>query len=82
MAAARVRIAVMVGYEIHFEEQASAHGCPGCSQREMATAASEAGPALGLINVGRRLPGASRIAALQGPFASPLAQAMASKVPQ
>jgi hypothetical protein len=73
---------LVVAYKIHLEEQAWAQGCPDCSQSEMPTAASEAGPALGLISVGKRPPGASRIAALQGPFASPLAQAMASKVPQ
>lgn len=48
----------------------------------MATAASDAGPALGLSKLGTLEPGAAKIVALQGPFACPAPQATASKVPQ
>jgi hypothetical protein len=51
-------------------------------QAEIATAASEAGPALGLTTLGTREPGAARMTALQGPFDWPAAQEMAAKVPQ
>lgn len=51
-------------------------------QVEIATALSDAGPALGFNTVGTRPPGAFRIAALQGPFAWPAAQETGSDVPQ
>lgn len=53
----------------HLDAQSSAQGRPASVQAEIATAASEAGPALALTREGARAPGASSMTDLQGPFA-------------
>jgi hypothetical protein len=51
-------------------------------QVERASAASEAGPALGLATVGKCEPGAASVASTHGPLAPPAAQVNTSTVPQ